>query len=100
MKRKKKKNTQDLSMFLFSHEEMTGNEMPAPVVEQEDIPEPSVELQEEKRTIVPDTETIAHEVSYEIDGNHTYYRAFPTWNLTTINSSPITIAVSIWYFPT
>ena len=67
MKRKKKKNTQDLSMFLFSHEEMTGNEMPAPVVEQEDIPEPSVEWQEEKRTIVPDTETIAHEVSYEID---------------------------------
>ena len=67
MKRKKKKNTQDLSMFLFSHEEMTGNEMPAPVVEQDNIPEPSVEWQEEKRTIVPDTETIAHEVSYEID---------------------------------
>lgn len=66
MKRKKKKSIRDLSMFLFSHEEMTGKPVQVPETEPVAVPKQTIETEETKR-IVPEEETIHHDYSFEVD---------------------------------
>ena len=72
MKRKKKKNINDLSMFLFSNEEMTGTPVAKnPVVEEKPIPEHKETEVETKETpsVVPTSDIPHHDVSFEIDSH-------------------------------
>ena len=68
MKRKKKKNIRDLSMLLFSHEEMRGKFVEAPASEPNTTPQQTFEKEEtETKKIVPDKEIIHHDYSFEVD---------------------------------
>ena len=63
--RKKRKTIRDLSMYLFSHEEMKGTHVPEPPMEQGLVPETNpVTKKEEKEE---DTPLDNHNTSFEID---------------------------------
>lgn len=68
MKKKKKKNIRDLSMLLFSHEEMTGKSVEVLASEPNTTPQQTLEKEEtETKKIVPEKETIHHDYSFEVD---------------------------------
>ena len=63
--RKKRKTIRDLSMYLFSHEEMKGTHVPEPPMEQGAVPETKTVTKKEEKE--EDTPLDNHNTSFEID---------------------------------